>query len=271
MLRATASEGSYVRSSIHTISFILFSSMFALCPVRVLAQEIDLAPPPEGQYVLDYAGLIDPEDEQEINKIAAASLAETVIPIITVTIEDMAQYGGAGMRIETFATLLYNQWEIGYERINNEYWNKGILLLVSRDDRFARIELGDGWDREHDDVARIVMDDQIIRSFKPGNYSAGIRRGVEALNSMARDEPLPRRPISWRNVAIFAAFIGLAIFTVVSLIRRRASGWAWIFWGVVFGILGMLLLNMMRGRGGGFSGGAFGGGFSGGGGATGSW
>lgn len=257
-------------SSAHVIasSLILLMGVFAS---SARAQDIELAPPPEGQYVLDYAGLIDLKDEEEINRIATACLAEKVIPIITVTIESMAEYGGAGMRIETFATLLYNQWEIGYERVNDEYWNKGILLLVARDDRVARIELGDGWDREHDDTARLILDDQIIRSFEQGNFSSGIRRGVEALDKMARGERLPRPPISWRNVAIIAVFIGLAIFTVVSLIRRRASGWAWIFWGVVFGILGMVLLNMMRGRRGGFSGGAFGGGFSGGGGASGSW
>ena len=254
--------------------YTFFASLCLSLAALVLdsaAQQLDLAPPPEGQYVLDYAGLIDPEDEQEINEIAAASLAEKVIPIITVTIEDMAQYGGAGMRIETFATLLYNQWEIGYERVNDEYWNKGILLIVSHEDRVARIELGDGWDREHDTTAREILDERIIRNFKQGNFSAGILSGVEALDAVARGEKLPRPPINWRNVAIIAAFIGLAVFTVVSLIRRRASGWAWIFWGVVFGILGMVLLNMMRSRGGGFSGGAFGGGFSSGGGATGSW
>ncbi len=260
-----------MRSWSHTIVFNILLCYCVLSSALCLAQDIELAPPPEGQYVLDYAGLIDLKDEEEINRIATESLRERVIPIITVTIESMAEYGGAGMRIETFATLLYNQWEIGHERVNEEYWNKGILVLVSCDDRVARIELGDGWDREHDDTARIVMDDQIIRSFKQGNFSAGIRRGVEALDKMARGERLPRRPISWRNVAIIAAFIGLLIFTVVSLIRRRASGWAWIFWGVVFGILGMVLLNMMRRGGGGFSGGSFGGGFSSGGGASGSW
>ena len=259
-----------MRSSRHTVPLQPLLALIALCQVASVAQDIELSPPPEGQYVLDYAGLIDPEDEQEINEIAAACLAEKVIPIITVTIENMAQYGGAGMRIETFATLLYNQWEFGYERVNDQYWNKGILLLVSRDDRVARIELGDGWDREHDAAAQEIMDERIIRNFKQGNFSAGILSGVEALDAVARGEKLPRPPINWRNVAIIAAFIGLAIFTVVSLIRRRASGWAWIFWGVVFGILGMVLLNMMR-RGGGFSGGAFGGGFSGGGGASGSW
>ena len=65
---------------------------------------------------------------------------------------------------------------------------------------------------------------------------------------------------------------GLAIFTVVSLSRRRASGWAWLMWAGIFAVVGTMLYRSLRSRGsGGFGGGAFGGGFSGGGGASGSW
>jgi len=65
--------------------------------------------------------------------------------IIVVTINSMAQHGGEGMRIETFATLLFDQWQIGHAKLGGQDWNTGILLLVSRDDRKARIELGAGW------------------------------------------------------------------------------------------------------------------------------
>ena len=78
-----------MRSSRHTVPLQPLLALIALCQVASVAQDIELSPPPEGQYVLDYAGLIDPEDEQEINEIAAACLAEKVIPIITVTIENM--------------------------------------------------------------------------------------------------------------------------------------------------------------------------------------
>ena len=251
---------------------LILAACFAFLVPSAEAQHIDLVPPPEGKFILDNADLIDPADKDAIEALAGAVLQEKAIPILVVTVESMAAYGGAGLRIETFATLLYNQWEIGHERINDQYWNKGILLLVSRDDRHARIELGDGWGREQDGTAREIMDERIIPNFKQGNFSAGILSGVEALDAVARGAELPKAPINWTQVAIGAAFIGLAIFTIVSLIRRRSSGWAWLFWGAVFAILGMVLMNAMRSSGGGgFSGGSFGGGFSGGGGATGSW
>lgn len=240
------------------------------------ALRIDLEPPPEGEFVVDKANLITLEDQNDINKIAAATLKDKAIPIITVTIDRMADYGGAGMRIETFATLLYNEWEVGHKELGGEYWNKGILLLVSKDDRYARIELGDGWDRAASDTARRVMDEQIIPLFKRGEYSRGILRGVTALNDMARGESLPRRPVNWWAILGLAAMSGLIVFTIVSFIRQGTGGWAWLFWGALFSVLGFVLYSAMRGSGGvgsggGFSGGSFGGGFSSGGGATGSW
>ena len=190
----------------------------------------------------------------------------------------MAKYGGAGMRIETFATLLFNQWGIGHEKINGQDWNTGILLLVSKDDRKARIELGAGWRRDKDELSRQIMEYQIIPHFKDGDYSGGILAGVESLDKMARGLTLPGRPSRPRPWWQYALLIGagaLFIFTIVSLIRRGAGGWAWLFWGLLFAGVGALLYQMFNNRGGssggGFSGGSFGGGFSGGGGATGSW
>jgi uncharacterized protein len=119
------------------------------------------------------------------------------------------------------------------------------------------------------------MDEQIIFHFKKEHYSAGIVAGVEALDKMARKLELPVAPRPLWHYAVVAGAIGLAIFTAVSLYRRGSSGWAWLFWGVVFAIVGTILYQMLmnsgRGRGGGFGGGSFGGGSSGGGGASGSW
>jgi uncharacterized protein len=250
------------------------AAFLCLFATAAAAQEISIERPGPRDFVVDYANLIEPEDETRIKEVCDKLLTEQAIPIIVVTIEQMAEYGGGDMRIETFAMFLFNQWEIGAERVNDQYWNKGILLLVSNFDRRARIELGDGWPKEADVTAMQVMDEQIIPRFKQGDFSEGILKGVEALDKMARNEKLPRKPISWTSVALVAGFIGLAIFTIVSLIRRGASGWAWLFWGVVFSALGYFLYSALSSRGGGgggFSGGSFGGGFSGGGGATGSW
>ena len=237
---------------------------------------INLEPPGEREFILDKAQLLDEATEEKIRTICDKLLTEKATPIIVVTIESMAAYGGGGLRIETFAMLLFNQWGIGVPEVNKQVWNTGILLLVSVGDRKARIELGAGWKRDHDQTAQRIMDDLIIPRFKEGDYSAGILAGVEGLDNMARGLALPVPPRPWWHYALIVGAVALAIFTVISLIRRGSSGWAWLFWAAVFSLIGYLLYQMLTNQGsgssgGGYSGGSFGGGFSGGGGASGSW
>jgi len=250
--------------------------MAALVCAPAIAQfgAIGLHPPGEREFILDRASLVDDAAETAIRERCDKLLTDTAIPIIVVTIESMAQYGASDARIETFATVLFNQWGIGHPEWNGRSWNRGILLLVSNEDRKARIELGADWAREYDAISQKIMDEQIVSRFKQGQFSEGIVAGVESLDSMARGLPLPARPIFWWHYAIGAGVVGLAIFTIVSLIRSGMSGWAWFFWAAVLGLIGYILYQLItsRGRGsGGFSGGSFGGGFSRGGGATGSW
>ncbi|MCC7260386.1 MAG: TPM domain-containing protein [Alphaproteobacteria bacterium] len=268
---------------------LCFAAMGAAAQQPAESFQIPLQPPGDREFIADYANLIDTADEEKIRAVADKLLTERAIPIVVVTISSMANAGMPGMRIETFANILFDQWGIGYEQIQNESWNRGILLLVSQGDRKARIELGADWAHSYDATASQIMDGVIVPAFKQGTFSAGIAAGTEALDKMARDIPLPKtftrggaggtaaQP-QWWHYAIMAGIVGLMIFTFISLIRRGSSGWAWLFWGAVFSILGIILYNALRNSGssgnfggGGFSGGSFGGGFSGGGGATGSW
>ena len=148
---------------------------------------LDLPRPGGREFVVDRAGLLDDADERAVTEAAGASLDRRQVPIVVVTIEDMAAHGGSGLRIETFATLLFNQWEIGDEEIGGTYWNRGILLLVSRDDRKARIELGGGWGRRAEQRTRDIMQRVIVPRFKAGDFSGGIRAGVEALAELSGD------------------------------------------------------------------------------------
>jgi uncharacterized protein len=264
----------------------LVTLCFSLLAVICLAQGeppleaerlIKLDPPGQREFVLDRAELISAEHEAQIRELAGKLLTDKAAPLVIVTIHSMADHGGAGMRIETFARLLFDQWEIGPANVGGTTWNRGILLLVSKNDRRARIELGAGWGREQDALCQKIMDEQIVPRFKAGDFSGGILAGAVSLEKMARGLALPKAPTPWWYWPVILGAIALGVFTVVSLIRRGASGWAWLFWGAVFALIGtatyMWLSSMnRRGSGGGFSGGSFGGGgFSGGGGASGSW
>ncbi|NOZ23890.1 MAG: TPM domain-containing protein [Planctomycetes bacterium] len=247
------------------LSVLLF---FTALSVGTEAQQLTYPPQPgERDFIVDEAGLLSPEDAAQIKKICDKLLTEKAVPIIIVTIPSMAKYGAKGWDIMVYAQNLFNTWGIGYKK-----WNHGILLLISKGDRKARIELGKDWAHKKDAQCQKIMNTLIIPEFKAGNFSAGILAGVKGLDAMARELKLPRRPRPWWHYALVIGAVALAIFTVVSLIQSGASGWAWLLWGVVFAIIGVILYQMLRSSSrGGFGGGSFGGGFSGGGGASGSW
>jgi len=257
---------------------VLLTGFFCLAgmPSRAAAAEITLQRPGDREFVRDLAGMLDDAAKTKIRETAEKLLKEKATPIIVVTIDSMAEWGGEGMTIESFSTILFNQWQIGHAKLGDQDWNTGILLLVSKNDRKARIELGGGWGRSEDATARRIMNDLIVPRFKEGKFSEGIVAGVEGLDAMARKLELPTVPRPMSHYLMGAGFIALAAFTGISLYRRGSSGWAWLLWGVVFSILGTILYQMLAnsgrsGGGGGFGGGSFGGGSSGGGGATGSW
>jgi uncharacterized protein len=255
-------------------SILFAASALGFARADVADGRIRLDPPGPREFILDKANLLDPAVKTQIRQECDKLLTDKATPIIVVTIPSMAEYGGANLRIETFTRLLFDQWQIGIVRLGKEEWNTGILLVVSVGDRRARIELGAGWRRDNDQVCQQIMDEQIVPHFKQGKYADGIVAGVKALDAMARGKPLPTVPRPWWHYALVAGAIGLFIFTVVSLVRRGSSGWAWLFWGAVFALVGYLLYSILTSSsssGGGYSGGSFGGGFSGGGGASGSW
>ena len=234
------------------------------------------------EFIVDKADLLSASQESSLKSELDKLLTDKAIPIVVVTITSMRVYDAQALTIEQYARQLYDHWGIGHQRVRvvgsgigrhqDIDWNKGILLLVSMRDRKARIELGAGFGHTKDYLCRRIMRDNIIALFKRGDFPGGIESGVRALVQMARGEKISAPPRPWWHYGLVVLFFVLLVWTAISLQQSGSSGWAWLFWGIVFSILGAVLWSMLTHRSrGGFSGGSFGGGFSGGGGATGSW
>lgn len=240
--------------------------VFAAALLGTLAESSALefpAKPPTTHFYVDAGNLLQPQDAQTIDRTALQLLNEQQIPIIVVTIPSLISYRAADLTVDQYATALFNHWGIGSQ--NRNY---GILLLVSVADRKARIELGSGWGNAHDSDAQYVMDRIIVPSFKVGDYSGGIRAGVEALDKMARGLGLPLPRVPWWVLAAFVVVLVLLIVVIISLFRSGRKGWGWTLLVLLFGALFMLLRAASKNSG---SGGSFRGGSSGRGGASGSW
>lgn len=248
--------------------------------------------------VTDLTGTLDDRQKQELESRLAqlesdkgSQLAVLLVP----TTQPEA--------IEQYSIRVVEQWQLGREAADD-----GVLLLVAKDDRKLRIEVGRGLEGAIPDaVANRIVEDMIVPRFRAGDFTGGVAAGVDAIAALIRGEALPEVTRPERGQVDGGWIAGFIIVTAVlgsmmnAWLGRLAgtgltSGIAflagWVIAGsVLLGIFlavacGLLALNMRAGGGGGWSsggfgggssGGSFGGGFSGGGGsfggggASGSW
>lgn len=161
--------------------------------------------------------------------------------------------------LEDFALRTAQSNGVGREKQDN-----GVLLLVVKDDRKIRIEVGYGLEG----VLTDALSSQIIRReitphFRSGDYYSGIKAGIDAIMLATRNEYKAEKTKSNNSSGFFVLLFFLVMFILIARNSRRRSG------GI--GILPFLIASSMgRSRGGGWGGGGGGGGgFSGGGGSFG--
>lgn len=243
--------------------------------------------------VTDLTGTLSPVQqdrlEQALKDFEARKGSQIAVLIIPTTQPEA---------IEQYAMRVVETWKLGREGIDD-----GVLLLVAKEDRALRIEVGYGLEGVIPDaVAKRVISEIIIPYFKRNDYFGGIEAGVNRLIRLIDGEPLPppsEKDVSWSGFEDFLPIGFLVVLVGAGLLRMifgRLLGAsivgglvAVLFWFIVGSLIGAVIAGLfgflfslggMRsggywpggggfggGRGGGFSGG---GGF-GGGGASGHW
>ena len=100
-----------------------------------------------------------------------------ILIVSTTQPEDIAQFG---IRVA-------EHWKIGRRNIDD-----GVILIVAKDDRRMRIEVGYGLEGAIPDaIAKRVIAETITPQFKAGAFYAGIDAGVQQLMQLIEGEPLP--------------------------------------------------------------------------------
>lgn len=230
--------------------------------------------------------------ESRLAAIDAAGGAQiTVLLLPTTQPESMEQFG-----IRTAEA-----WRIGHKGRDN-----GVIVIVAKADRRARIEVGYGLEGAIPDaIAKRIIAEQMTPRFKQGDFYGGIQATIEGLEMASRGEALDVQPATYAKtvhkvdiegygMAVMAAalvggvvrkILGLFGVLIVSGLVGGAAllfGASWliaVLLGIATFILSFFNLGGMAMGGGGHRGGGFGGGggFSGGGGrfggggASGSW
>jgi uncharacterized protein len=82
--------------------------------------------------------------------------------------------------IEQFSIRVVEAWKLGRKGKDD-----GLLLLVAKNDRKVRIEVGYGLEGTIPDaVAKRIVDETITPRFKQGDFSGGLAAGVQRLASV---------------------------------------------------------------------------------------
>ena len=274
-------------------------SLSLLLVLPVWAQ--DLAIPKPDNWVVDTTNTFNAAQKSALadrletfEKTNGSQIFVLVVP--TTGQEDIAQY----------TRRVYDQWQVGRKNIDD-----GVLLVVAKDDRRLRIEVGYGLEGAITDLqAGRIIREFISPDFKKNEYVAGVNRGVDKIMALAEGEDLPA-PVtsneiyaddeslveillimaffSWvlppLGAALIAGVVTFVMFQSVSIAVVSAIG------AIVISLIAVALRaggkggsghasrrGSGSGRNGGFGGGRSGGGFggggggsSGGGGASGGW
>lgn len=204
--------------------------------------------------VVDQAGLLDAQSEARLSQRLAAHEQASGEQLVVVTLANLQ-----GLAIEEFGYQLGRHWGIGQKDKNN-----GALLLVARDERKLRIEVGYGLEERLTDAQSWAIIQQVITpAFKRGDYTQGIEDGVSAILQVLGGQPLPEHENNAQPP--LAVLFVVLFFIIMGLIGGGRGGRRGALAG---GLLGASLGRGGFGGGGGFSGG---GGSFGGGGASGGW
>jgi len=245
----------------------------------------EVAVPPLKARVTDLTGTLSAQQirdlESRLNAFERSKGSQIAVLMLPTT---------APETIEEYSIRVADAWKIGRARVDD-----GVILVVAKNDRKLRVEVGRGLEGAIPDaVAKRVVSDVIAPHFRSGDFYGGVAAGTDALMKLIEGEglPAPRSRVTVNGVhrtidlqTIFLLFVALVVTDAIfrrlfgRVIGAGISGGivgaiVWLAAGVVaFAVIGGLigfvvaLVNGLGGRRGNWaSGGWSGGGWSGGGG-----
>lgn len=156
----------------------LLLALLLLAPPASAAQ---LAVPPVAR-VTDLTGTLDASVraslEQRLEAFERRKGSQIAVLMVAAT---------APETIEQYALRVAETWKLGRKGVDD-----GALLLVAKDERTLRIEVGYGLEGALPDaIARRIIDEIIVPRFRAGDFAGGLSAGVDRMIAVVDGEPLP--------------------------------------------------------------------------------
>ncbi len=205
-----------------------------VCPARVLAYQ---SPGSPRGAVNDFAGMLSQNDAAQLESKLDNFNKTTGNAIVVATMNNLG-----GDTVENYAVELFKEWGIGQKGKDN-----GVLILVSKDDREMRIEVGYGLEGVLTDAQSFwLIRDVMTPAFKNGDYAGGLNGVVDKIigavsggQAVPSESPPPPSPGSSNGLGFnWFFFIFFILVWLASLLGRSKSWWAG---GVIGGVAGIVI------------------------------
>src|SRR5450759_2670896 len=158
------------------------ASLVGLLLCWAFAALADVAVPPLSGRVVDQTATLSSGDvaslTQTLKALEARKGSQVAVLIVPTT---------APETIEQYSIRVAEAWMIGRKKIDD-----GALLVVAKNDRKLRIEVGYGLEGALNDVtANRIIDEVITPKFRNGDFAGGISAGVDRIVAVIDGEKLP--------------------------------------------------------------------------------
>ncbi len=176
-----------------------------------------LAVPSLTARVNDYAGVLSPATRQQLEYVLAELEKSDSTQIAVLIIPSLE-----GENLEDFSLKVVEKWQLGQKNLDN-----GALLLIAKNDRKLRIEVGYGLEGVLTDLksSRIIRD-IITPQFRNGNFDQGVIDGISAMIAVVRGEFSEEQAEnsgqgSQGDMAGFLLFLLFALFNIGKMLSRN--------------------------------------------------
>ncbi|MEK7671138.1 MAG: TPM domain-containing protein [Bacteroidota bacterium] len=219
----------YLRGRI--LLFLLMLTVISVRPIRLFSKDV----PYLSSRVNDYATILSPETIQRLEQTLKEHEDSTSNQIVILTVQSLE-----GEVLEEFSIRVVDKWKLGTKKNDN-----GVLLLIAKEERKVRIEVGDGLEGVlTDGICGAIIRHQIVPFFKEDRYDEGVERGVNAVLKAIRfeykadeepaestDDSLPLPDL----IAISAFFLlVVGLFTVLGVFTKGSQSWFMFFFLIPF-------------------------------------
>ena len=193
---------------------LLLLALLAVAEVKV---------PPLAARVTDLTGTLSGEAvtrlETKLAQFEATKGSQIAVLVVAST---------APEEIEQFGIRVAEAWKLGRKKVDD-----GVILIVAKDDRRARLEVGYGLEGALPDLtAKRIIAETITPHFKQGDYDGGVEAGVDQIISVVNGEALPEPDRKWERGGGFGNMLPLLLVVVFV-----ASGVLRALFGRLFGSL----------------------------------